>query len=421
MWDDLWIGASVATMRGEGIGLIADGAVAAKDGMIAFAGPAAALPGGTERLARVVHRVPGALITPGLVDCHTHLVFGGDRIGEFRMGLEGATRAELAAAGGGIVSTMRATRAASDAALLERARARLRCLMAEGVTTVEIKSGYGLDRETELRMLRIARRLGREEGVRVVTSFLGAHALPPEYAGRPGAFIDMLAEDVLPAAVAEGLVDMCDGGIEGLAIPAADMARLYRKAAALGLPLRGHTDQYRDVGGGGALAALGARSADHLEYANEDSVAAMAKAGTTAVLLPGSTLFLRETERPPVALFRRHGVRMAVATNCNPGSSPTRSPLLVLALASTMFRLTPEEALRGYTAEAARVLAREHQIGTLAEGYVADLAIWNVGDVAELCYWLGGNPLRAVVRGGVARGQGGPGTDATGPASVGSG
>jgi imidazolonepropionase len=211
----------------------------------------------------------------------------------------------------------------------------------------------------------------------------------------------MLADDVLPAAFAEGLVDMCDGGIEGLSIPEADMARLYRKAAALGLPLRGHTDQYRDVGGGGALAALGARSADHLEYANEASIAAMAEAGTTAVLLPGSTLFLREAERPPIALFRKHGVRMAVATNCNPGSSPMRSPLLVFALACTMFRLTPEEVLRGYTAEAARVLAREHEIGTLAEGYAADLAIWNVGDVAELCYWFGGNPLRAVVRAGV--------------------
>jgi imidazolonepropionase len=401
MWDTLWIGGRVATMQGEGIGLIEQGAVAAKDGRIAWVGPAASLPGEAGQLARCVHHLPGTLITPGLVDCHTHLVFGGDRIAEFRMSLAGATRAELAAAGGGIVSTMRATRAASDDALLESARARLRCLMAEGVTTVEIKSGYGLDRETELRMLRVARRLGREEGVRVVTSFLGAHALPPEFTGRPAAFIDMLAEDVLPAAVAEGLADMCDGGIEGLSIPAEDMTRLYRKAAVLGLRLRGHTDQYRDVDGARTLASLGARSADHLEYANEGGIRAMAEAGTVAVLLPGSTLFLRETERPPIALFRKHGVRMAIATNCNPGSSPTRSPLLVLALACTMFRLSPEEALRGYTAEAAHVLARAHEIGTLAEGYAADLAIWGVSDVAELCYWLGGNPLRAVVRAGV--------------------
>lgn len=400
MWDAIWTGGRLATMQGEGIGLIEAGAVAAKDGRIAWVGPVAALPRPAATLARTVHDTTGTLVTPGLVDCHTHLVFAGDRIGEFRAALGGATRREIAEAGGGILATMRATRAASAEALLEGARARLRCLMAEGVTTVEIKSGYGLDRETELRMLRVARRLGREEGIRVVTSFLGAHSLPPEYAGRAEAFITFLAEDVLPAAVAEGLADMCDGGIEGLSIPREAMLRLYAKAAALGLPLRGHTDQYRDVDGAAGLAGIGARSADHLEYANEAGIHAMAEAGTVAVLLPGSTLFLRENERPPVDAFRRHGVRMAIATNCNPGSSPTRSPLLVLALACTMFRLTPEEALRGYTAEAARVLAREGEIGTLAEGYAADLAIWNVSDPAELCYWLGGNPLRQVVRAG---------------------
>jgi imidazolonepropionase len=242
--------------------------------------------------------------------------------------------------------------------------------------------------------------------VRVVTSFLGAHALAPEFAGRPEEFISFLAADVLPAALAEGLVDMCDGGIEGLAIPHAAMLRLYAAAAALGLPVRGHTDQYRDVGGAAALAGIGARSADHLEYANEAGIAAMGEAGTTAVLLPGSTLFLREPERPPVGLFRKHGVRMAVATNCNPGSSPTRSPLLVLALACTMFRLTPEEALRGYTAEAARVLGLDAVVGTLAEGFAADLAVWDVRDPAELCYWLGGNPLRHVVRGGILHAMG---------------
>jgi imidazolonepropionase len=401
MWDAVWTGGRIATMQGDGIGLIEHGAIAAKDGRIAWIGPAAALPGPAATLARIVHDTTGTLVTPGLVDCHTHLVFGGDRIGEFRASLGGATRGEIAAAGGGILATMRATREASEEALLESARARLRCLMAEGVTTVEIKSGYGLDRETELRMLRVARRLGREEGIGVVTSFLGAHSLPPEYAGRAEEFITFLADEVLPEAVAEGLADMCDGGIEGLSIPRDAMLRLYAKAAALGLPLRGHTDQYRDVDGAAGLAGIGARSADHLEYANEAGIRAMAEAGTAAVLLPGSTLFLREAERPPIDLFRRHGVRMAVATNCNPGSSPTRSPLLVLALACTMFRLTPEEALRGYTAEAARVLGRESEIGTLAEGYAADLAIWDVADVAELCYWLGGNPLRQAVRGGV--------------------
>jgi imidazolonepropionase len=405
MWDAIWTGAHLATMQGEGLGEIRDGAIAAANGRIAWLGEARALPGRPEELARAVHRCDGAWITPGLVDAHTHLVFGGDRIGEFVAALHGATRAELAAGGGGILATMRATRAADEATLLASARARLGCLMAEGVTTVEIKSGYGLDRDTELRMLRVARALGEREPVDVVTSFLGAHALAPEFAGRPEAFITFLAEEVLPEAVAEGLVDMCDGGIEGLSIPHAAMLRLYRKAQALGLPVRGHTDQYRDVDGAATLAGIGAASADHLEYANEAGIAAMARAGTVAMLLPGSTLFLRETVRPPVATFRRLGVAMALATNCNPGSSPTLSPLLVLALGCTMFRLTPEEALRAYTVNGARVLGRADRIGMLAEGFAADLAIWTVSQPAELCYWFGGNPCRQVVKAGqVVRG-----------------
>jgi imidazolonepropionase len=405
MWDAIWTGAHLATMRGEGLGEVRDGALAVADGRIAWLGAQRALPGRPQDLARVVHDAAGAWITPGLVDAHTHLVFAGDRIGEFVAALHGATRAEIAAAGGGILATMRATRAADEATLLEGARARLHHLMAEGVTTVEIKSGYGLDRDTELRMLRVARALGESEKVDVVTSFLGAHALAPEFAGRPDDFIDYLAEEVLPAAVAEGLVDMCDGGIEGLSIPHEAMLRLYRKAQALGLPVRGHTDQYRDVDGAATLAGIGAVSADHLEYANEAGIAAMARAGTVAMLLPGSTLFLRETQRPPVAAFRRHGVAMALATNCNPGSSPTLSPLLVLALGCTMFRLTPEEALRGYTVNAARVLGRAGRTGMLAEGYAADFALWSITQPAELCYWLGGNPCRQVVKAGrVVRG-----------------
>lgn len=400
MWDAIWTGAHLATMRGEGLGEVRDGALAVAEGRIAWLGAQRALPGRPQDLARVVHDAAGAWITPGLVDAHTHLVFAGDRIGEFVAALHGATRAEIAAAGGGILATMRATRAADEATLIEGACARLHHLMAEGVTTVEIKSGYGLDRDTELRMLRVARALGASEKVDVVTSFLGAHALAPEFAGRPDDFIDYLAEEVLPAAVAEGLVDMCDGGIEGLSIPHEAMLRLYRKAQALGLPVRGHTDQYRDVDGAATLAGIGAVSADHLEYANEAGIAAMARAGTVAMLLPGSTLFLRETQRPPVAAFRRHGVAMALATNCNPGSSPTLSPLLVLALGCTMFRLTPEEALRGYTVNAARVLGRTGRTGMLAEGYAADFALWNITQPAELCYWLGGNPCRQVVKAG---------------------
>jgi imidazolonepropionase len=406
MWDSIWYGGTVATMQGDTLGLVANGAIAVEAGRIAWVGATDALPGPPDRLARETHDCAGRLVTPGLIDAHTHLVFGGDRIGEFVAGLRGATRAELAAAGGGILATMRATRATDDTALLEAARARLRCLMAEGVTTVEIKSGYGLDRDTELRMLRVARALGASEPVDVVTSFLGAHALAPEFAGRSEAFITFLAEEVLPEAVAEGLVDMCDGGIEGLSIPHEAMLRLYAKAQALGLPVRGHTDQYRDVDGALTLARIGARSADHLEYANDAGIAAMARAGTVAMLLPGSTLFLRETKRPPVEAFRRAGVAMALATNCNPGSSPTLSPLLVLALGCTMFRMTPEEALRGYTVNAARVLGQWHRKGMIGEGFDADLAVWDVADPAALCYWLGGNPCRQVVKAGkVVRGR----------------
>jgi imidazolonepropionase len=272
--------------------------------------------------------------------------------------------------------------------------------MAEGVTTIEIKSGYGLERDAELRMLRAARRLGRENGLRVVTSFLGAHALPPEFAGRSTAYIDHLIAEVLPAIIDEGLADICDGGIEGLSIARDDMLRLYAAAQAAGLPVRGHTDEYADVGGAAALAALGALSADHLEYVSEASVAAMARRGTVAMLLPGSTLFLNEPRRPPVELFRRHGVRMALASNCNPGSSPTLSPLIVLALGCHLFRMTVPEALRGMTVEGARAIGLAGEVGELRAGLPADFVLWEVDEPAELCYWLGGAPARQVVRGG---------------------
>ncbi|MBD0271026.1 MAG: imidazolonepropionase, partial [Acetobacteraceae bacterium] len=311
MWDAIWTGARLATMADGGLGVVERGAVAVKRGRIAFAGPSAALPGRPEALARAVHDAGGRWMLPGFVDPHTHSVWGGDRIAEFEAQLAGATRRELAAAGGGILATMRATRAAGEDALVEGAAARLRPMLAEGVTTIEIKSGYGLDRDTELRMLRAARRLGRELPVRVVTSFLGAHALPPEFAGRPHEFSAFLAGEVLPAAMDEGLVDLCDGGLERLSIPVDAMLALYRAAQARSLPIRGHTDQYADIGGAGTLASLGALSADHLEYASGASVAAMARAGTAAVLLPGSNLFLAEARRPPVEAFRRHGVPMA--------------------------------------------------------------------------------------------------------------
>lgn len=394
MWDDLWTDARLVTMQGEGLGLVEPGALAVEAGRIAWVGPMADLPAAQ---ARYRHDAGGRFILPGFVDGHTHLVFAGERIGEFERQLAGATRQEIAASGGGILATTRATRAASEDELVAQSRPRLDALMAEGVTTVEIKSGYGLTLGSELRMLRAARRLGRESGARVVTSFLGAHVLAQEFAGRPAAYIDHLISDVLPAALREGLVDICDGGIEELTIPTADMVRLYRAAQAAGLPIRGHTDQYADVGGASALAALGALSADHLEYSNEAGIAAMARAGTVAMLLPGANLFLGETRRPPVALFRRHGVRMALASNCNPGSSPVLSPLLVLALGCSLFRMTVTEALRGLTVEGARSIGLGGRVGELRAGLPADVVVWEIGQPAELCYWLGGAPPRQVV------------------------
>jgi imidazolonepropionase len=397
MWDDLWVDARLATMQGDGLGLIESGAIATAGDRIAWVGPLADLPA---TAARRRHDAQGRLLMPGFVDGHTHLVFAGNRVGEFERQLLGATRRELAAEGGGILATMRATRAATEDELVTAATPRLMRLMAEGVTTIEIKSGYGLERESELRMLRAARRLGREHGLRVVTSFLGAHAVPPEFTGRSAAYIDHLVSEVLPAILAENLADICDGGIEGLSIAGEDMLRLYAAAQRSGLPVRGHTDEYANVGGAGALAEIGALSADHLEYVSEASVAAMARSGTVAMLLPGSTLFLNETRRPPVELFRRHGVRMALATNCNPGSSPTLSPLLVLALGCHLFRMTVTEALRGMTVEGARAIGLAGQVGELCAGLPADFVLWEVGEPAELCYWLGAAPARQIVRGG---------------------
>ena len=398
MWDDLWTDARLVTMQGEGLGVIEPGAIAVQNGRIAWLGPMAELPG-TD--ARRTQDAGGRFILPGFVDAHTHLVFAGNRIGEFERQLDGMTRAELAAEGGGILYTTRETRKASVKELVASATPRLQRLMSEGVTTLEIKSGYGLDLDSELNMLRAARILGRENGVRIVTSFLGAHVVAPEFTGRSADYINHLIEVVLPAALAEGLVDICDGGIEGLAIKPADMLRLYAAAQAAGLPVRGHTDQYGDVGGGGVLAGIGALSADHLEYVSDASLAAMAKSNTVGVLLPGSTLFLNEPRRPPVEKFRQHGVRMALATNCNPGSSPTLSPLLVLALGCSFFRMTPTEALRGLTVNAAAAIGLASQVGELRTGMPADFVLWDISQPAELCYWLGGSPPREIIRAGM--------------------
>jgi imidazolonepropionase len=370
-------------------------------------GPRGELPGPAEALAREVRSAGGGWITPGLIDCHTHLVFGGDRSDEFERRLRGATYAEIAREGGGILSTVRATRAAGEDGLVASARRRLRRLLRDGVTTVEIKSGYGLDLDSELAMLRAARRLGREEPVEVVATLLAAHAVPPEYANRRGAYVEHVVQDILPAAARAGLMDAVDAFLEGIAFDAAEVGRVFEAAAALGLPVRLHADQLED-GGGAALAARhGALSADHLEHTSEAGVEAMAAARTVAVLLPGAWYTLREARKPPVEAFRRHGVPMALATDANPGSSPILSLLLVLNMGCTLFGLTPEEALAGVTRHAARALGVEHDRGTLETGKRADLALWDVPSPAALAYWIGADAfLREVAVAGVVRAPG---------------
>lgn len=386
--DRLLIDCHVATMiEGAGpYGAIPDAAVVIADGRIAWIGPRADLP---PVQAVETERLDGRWITPGLVDCHTHLVFGGDRSGEFEQRLGGATYEQIARAGGGIVSSVKATRAASEDDLFVSAMSRLEGLKATGVTTVEIKSGYGLDRETELKMLRVARRIGREGGVRVRTSYLGLHATPPEHREDRAAYVDLAVDDMLPAAHAEGLADAVDAYCEPIAFSIQEVSRLFEKARGLGLPVKLHADQLSNGGGAALAARYRALSADHIEHATEDGVAAMAAAGVVAVLLPGAFLMLRETQAPPIDLLRRHGVRMAVATDCNPGTSPVASMTAALNLACVQFRLTPEEALAGATREAARALALLDRIGTLEVGKAAELAVWNIARPAELAYWLG--------------------------------
>jgi imidazolonepropionase len=380
-------------------GLIQRGAVALGGDRIVWAGPEAELPArfaGGERLD-----LEGRLVTPGLIDCHTHIVHGGNRAREFEMRLEGASYAEIAQAGGGIVSTVAATRAAGEERLLTEALPRVDALIAEGVTTIEVKSGYGLDVETELAMLRAARRIAEVRPVRVRTSFLGAHAVPPEYRGRADAYIDEVCLRALEAAHGEGLADAVDGFCEGIAFDTAQMARVFGRARELGLPVKLHAEQLSNSGGARLAARFGALSADHLEYADAGDVAAMAAAGTVAVILPGAFYTLRETQAPPIAAFRAQGVPMAVATDCNPGSSPMTSLLLAMNMAATLFRLTPEECLAGVTRHAARALGMM-DVGTISPGMLADLAIWDAESPAELTYRIGFNPLWKRIFGGVS-------------------
>ena len=384
--------AALATME-RGVrpyGLIPTGAVAMDGGRIAWCGPADAMPDDYAAWPR--RDLEGRLVTPALIDCHTHIVYGGDRAREFEMRLEGMSYEDVARAGGGIFSTVEATRKAGPDTLLAGALPRVDALLAEGVSTIEIKSGYGLDIETELTMLRTARRIAAERPVRVRTSFLGAHAIPPVYEGRSDAYLDEVCLPALEAAHAQRLVDAVDGFCEGIAFTPAQVERVFERARALGLPVKLHAEQLSDLGGAGLAAKHGALSADHLEYAGEAGVRSLAESGTVAVLLPGAFYTLHATRHPPVELFRRHGVPMAIATDCNPGSSPLASLLLAMNMACTLFRLTPEEALAGATREAARALGLT-DTGLIAPGLRADLAIWDVAHPAELAYRIGFNPL----------------------------
>ncbi len=386
----------IATMpSGGGYGLV-NGALALSGGRVAWVGA-----GDPPRdyADWPAEDLGGRLVTPAPIDCHTHLVFGGNRAREFEMRLEGASYEDIARAGGGILSTVSATRALTADALAQAALPRLDALIAEGVTTVEIKSGYGLDRDTELNMLRAARALGRMRPVRVVTSFLGAHAVPPEYAGRADDYLSEICIPTLRAAHDDGLVDAVDGFCEGIAFSPEQIARVFAVAAELGLPVKLHAEQLSNIGGTALAAREGALSADHLEYANAADAAAMAGAGTVAVLLPGAFYTLRETQLPPVADFREAGVAMALATDCNPGSSPLASILLTINMGCTLFRLTPAEALAGVTCHAAAALGLD-DCGAIAPGLRADLAVWDVGEPAELAYRVGFNPLHRRIFGG---------------------
>jgi imidazolonepropionase len=397
----LWTHCRAATMHSgaaQAYGLIEDAAIVVEGADFAWVGPRAQLPRDWEERCEQRHDCGGALVTPGLIDCHTHLVYGGDRAHEFELRLGGASYEDIARAGGGIASTVTATRAASEAELVAQALPRLRALMGEGVTTLEIKSGYGLSLEHERKMLRVARSLGKQQAVEVRATFLGAHALPPEFAGRADDYVAEVLR-MLPVLHGEGLVDAVDVFCERIAFSVAQTEAVFAAARELGLPVKLHAEQLSDSGGAQLAARYGALSCDHLEWLSEAGAAAMARSGSVAVLLPGAFYFLRDTRVPPVDLLRRHGVPMAVATDCNPGSSPCTSPLLMLNMACTLFRLTPQEALAGVTRNAARALGLRDR-GMLAAGLRADFVLWDAQRPAQLSYAMGFNPRQQTVFGG---------------------
>jgi len=401
MWDGLLLDCRLATLtdNGQPYGRIENAALGWHDGRITFAAPQAQLPAAPEKLARRVESAGQAWITPGLIDCHTHLVFAGNRAHEFELRLRGAAYEEIARAGGGIVSTVEHTRAASEDELFAQSLPRARALTREGVTTLEIKSGYGLNLDSESKMLRVARRIGTELGVEVRTTFLGAHAVPADFSGRQSDYVDELCVRMLPAIAHAGLADAVDAFCENIAFTPSETRRVFETARGLGLPVKLHADQLSDLHGAALAAEFGALSADHLEYTNEAGVRAMAASGSVAVMLPAAFYTLRETRLPPIELLRAHGVPMAVASDLNPGTSPVLSLRHAMNMACTLFRLTPEEALRGATVHAARALGLDDR-GTLQPGLRADFVVWDVDHPAELCYWIGGNLARDIVVGG---------------------
>jgi imidazolonepropionase len=395
--DHIWHGCRLATLSPshQGLGAVEDGVIAATDGRIVYAGPAADAPSALDAKQRT--NCDGRWITPGLIDCHTHLVYGGNRAQEFEQRLAGASYEEIARAGGGIVSTVKATRHASAEQLVAAALPRLDALIAEGVTSIEIKSGYGLELDTERRQLLAARRLGNERAVSVRTSFLGAHTVPPEMKGNSTGYIDAICDTMLPQIAAEGLADAVDAFCEGIAFSPDETARVFAKARALGLPVRLHADQLSNLHGAALAARFGALSADHLEYADDEGIAAMGQAGTVAVVLPGAFYFIRERQVPPIDAMRRHQVPIALGTDSNPGSSPLTSLLLAMNMGATLFRLTVDECIAAVTREAARALGLFAEKGSLERGKYCDLAIWDIERPAELVYRMGFNPLHARV------------------------
>ena len=401
-WDQVWIDVNVATMDTNiqgAYGVIPQAAIAVKDGKIAWVGPRSELPE-FDVLATPVYRGKGGWITPGLIDAHTHLVFAGNRANEFEQRLQGATYAEIARAGGGIISTVNACRDADEAELFELGRQRLNALAREGVTTVEIKSGYGLNTETELKLLRVARELGEHHHIDVSTTFLGAHAIPPEYKDNADAYIDLVINDMLPAVIAENLADAVDVFCENIAFNLEQTERVLTAAKQAGLQIKLHAEQLTNMGGSALAAKLGAKSVDHVEFLDEAGIKAISESGTCATLLPGAFYFLRETQLPPIDLLRQYKVPMVIASDFNPGSSPICSTLLMLNMACTLFKLTPEEALQGVTINAAKALGIDNNIGSITVGKQADFCLWDITTPAQLAYAYGVNLCKTVVKNG---------------------